>query len=105
SLEFWKTKLRIEVERYGTWIVSSRLQRRGSARADEANLRNWMSPRRIAPQNKEDFDAILRLVGIDHRDTSLWMHAEAVRKAHHAAGQAVRRELLEQVREVNTAEL
>lgn len=95
----WKAKLRAAVRAAGLSEVSGRLRELGLVRADEGNLRNWLSERSIATQEKNDFAAIMRLVGLDAVATDrYWSMMRGIRTAHLRAGMMIRRRLVERVK-------
>jgi len=94
----WKVSLRGLVAEHGLLAISVRLLDLDSRRADETNLRFWMSDRNIAPRAKEDFSAIMRLVGYEDHTDEYWRMARAIRAAHLRAGAMIRRRLIELVR-------
>src|SRR5262249_46693927 len=65
--EHWKGSLREEVNRSGLFPACIALLDLGSIRADENNVRNWMSNRTIHPDDKLDFEAIMKLVGLQDK--------------------------------------
>lgn len=105
ALALWKERLRERVRGGDAFETCLELLDLGSTRADEGNLRNWMSERGIAPQRREDFAAIMRLVGFDTDVDRLWVIARAIRNAHHRAGTIIRRQLVERVRLADIGEL
>lgn len=101
----WKNALRDRVRREGLEATSRRLIGAGSERGETWNLRNWISERNIAPQDKSDFAAIARLVGMGDQVNDLWRITLAIRGAHVRAGAAIRRQLVAKVRTADLAEL
>jgi hypothetical protein len=81
--------------------VSLRLIDLGSQRADEANLRHWMSARSIGTRDKRDFQAIMELVGLGSEGDRYWSVMRQILAAHHQAGRRIRRRLIERVRAVD----
>jgi hypothetical protein len=96
--EEWKSALRTLVQSKGLLAASIELLDLGSARANEINVRNWMSPRNIRPRDYNDFLAILRLTGMENLAHEHWQAAEAIDTAHRKAGFQLRKLLLSQVR-------
>jgi hypothetical protein len=94
----WKERLRTEVRRTTLFQGSLRLVELGSKIADEQNLRNWMWERSICTRDKEDFAAIMRLVGLDDKTDLYWSMMGEIRRAHRQAGARIRRQLLAQVK-------
>lgn len=108
----WKRRLRDAVAASREVDVSSRLidvsvqlLDLGAQRADENNLRYWMSARSICTRDRRDFRAILTLVGLDSEFDRYWGVMRQILAAHHRAGRRIRRKLVERVREVPTAAL
>jgi hypothetical protein len=101
----WKNALRDRVRQEGLEATSRRLIAAGSAIGEPWNLRNWISERNIAPQDKSDFAAIAQLVGMTDQVDDLWRITLAIRRAHVRAGAAIRRQLIEKVRAADQAEL
>ena len=85
--------------------VVSELQRRGSIRANEVNVRNWSSYRTIKTEDKIDFRAIMRLIGMDDQAEEYWDTMVKIDSAHHMAGQHIRRLLISQVERSSAHEL
>jgi hypothetical protein len=100
--EHWKSLLRSEVSKRGLFAVSVALLDLGSIRAEETNVRNWMSRRSIRPDDKRDFMAIMKLIGLENKIEEDWRNARALTNAHLRAGALIRRMLL---KEVATADL
>jgi hypothetical protein len=93
----WKSKLRDAVQMYGSYTVSMQLKKLGSVRANEGNVRNWMSERNIRTDDERDFAAIMRLVGLDEEKEEYWNNAALIDRAHRQAGGHIRKLLLRQV--------
>ncbi len=95
----WKAELRKVVQREGLPRVAQRLRELGANRAEEGNIRHWMSERSIATHEKRDFSAVMNLIRLDEKAAErCWGMMRAIRAAHLRAGMAIRRRLLEQVR-------
>lgn len=101
----WKRRLLDRVREYGLDAVAGMLRDRGAIRANETNLRNWMSERLIRPAAREDFNAIMALIGLQDRSDSYWKAMRMIEKAHHRAGRYIRKQLLERVRDVDAEAL
>lgn len=101
----WKTHLREQVRRRGALQVSLDLIERGSNRANEINVRNWMSERTIGTQDKSDFAAIMQLVGLGAEVEHYWGITRQLRAAHLRAGRIIGERLIHQVRTVNSRDL
>lgn len=94
----WKTLLRRTVSNSGLQSMSRLLTRHGSQRAqNELNIRNWMSQETIRPRDNEDFDAILRSVGLINRRLEFYEAASRLDSAHRTAGKQIRELLLKKV--------
>lgn len=78
--------------------VSLRLIDLGATRADEGNLRYWMSARNIKTQDMQHFRAIMELVGLGAEADRYWGVMRQILAAHHQAGRRIRRRLIERVR-------
>jgi hypothetical protein len=103
--EHWKEMLRQEVNKRGLFAVSVSLLDFGSIRAQEPNLRNWISRKNIRPEDKRDFTAILKLIGLESKLEEYWRNAQALTRAHLRAGAHIRRLLLTQVAKADLQEL
>jgi len=90
----WKYRLNALVKTEGALPTSIALLDNGSFRADENNLRTWMSDANIRPQDFRDFEAIMKLIGMGDRAVEYWSNAELIRSAHMKAGMHIRRLLL-----------
>lgn len=110
--QHWKEKLREVVAASREPDVSSRLIdvslrliELGATRADEQNLRYWMSARNISTRDLPHFRAIMQLVGLGAETERYWAAMRQILAAHHQAGRRVRRRLLERVRGVEAENL
>lgn len=101
----WKQLLRNQVRDSSLLEVSIALIDLGSHRANEGNVRNWMSQRSIKPQDPRDFSAIMKLIGREHEFDSYWKMMGDIHAAHQRSGQAIRKRLLEQVRATDVTAL
>lgn len=101
----WKSLLRDIVAREGLLATSIRLLDLGAVRADETNLRNWLSARNIRPHDKADFDAIMKLTGLESLVPEYWKNTAAIYRAHQRAGFQIRRLLLKQAKDIDFEEL
>lgn len=95
--QHWKLLLRQQVIRYGAAITSTKLLDHGSKIANEVNVRNWMFPRSIKTQSFIDFQAIMRLINLEHKAIYDREEMEKIDSAHRSAGFKLRKHLLEQV--------
>ena len=93
----WKTLLRQKVKSIGIQTVIKCLLKFGSLRANELNVRNWMSERLIKPDDKRDFDAILNFVGLGDRLNQFYEATSLIDSTHRSAGKHIRKLLLQRV--------
>lgn len=93
----WKSALRMHARSKGLLATSIDLLDLGSQRANETNLRNWMSSRNIRPRDYADFNAIMQLIGLDDCAQEHWRVADVIEIAHRKAGFYFRKQLLKQV--------
>jgi hypothetical protein len=101
----WKTKLHEMAKSLSLLEISLKLLDLGALKANEVNLRNWMSYRSIRTAEYGDFDAIMQLVGLGSRVEELWEIMGMIDKAHRRAGHLIRKLLLQRVVESNLDEL
>jgi hypothetical protein len=101
----WKTLLRKTVGKIGLFETSVNLLYLGSVRANEANVRNWMSGKNIRPQDYKDFAAIMKLIGLEDKTGEYWSVAELIDRAHRKAGHHIRNLLLKQVMQADLRKL
>lgn len=101
----WKDLLSQEVKKDGLLGVSIRLLDLGSSSAEEINVRNYLSPRSIRTRAPEDFQAIMRLIGLGDKWEDYWKMMEEIDHAHRAAGHRIRRQLLRRLAELDLTEL
>ena len=101
----WKDRLRRRVRIDGYANVVNRLRIYGSKRANDVNLRNWMSYRTIRTNDPSDFRAIMRFIGLRNEFTNYWKAMHQIDSAHRKAGQLIRRQLLAQVRNADLRDL
>ena len=94
----WKDHLRRKVLQDGLRRVVHSLERYGSRRANQVNVRNWMSYRTIKTEDQRDFRAIMNLIGLPERFDEYWQKMTLIDNAHRRAGQLIRRQLLAEVR-------
>jgi hypothetical protein len=105
SQERWKALLRDHVFKHGLLNTAISLIDRGSRRANEQNLRNWISPRFIRPNYEADFTAIMSLIQMAELTDSYWAQMGRIRSAHRQAGNQIRRQLLREVQAVDLEQL
>lgn len=101
----WKDRLRRKVRQNGLHQIVQQLKDLGSKRANDVNVRNWMSYRSIKTQDREDFHAIMRLTGLAEKSDDFWNTMELIDGAHRSAGHLIRQQLLEEVRKTNLQDL
>ncbi|TWT06139.1 hypothetical protein [Reyranella sp. CPCC 100927] len=101
----WKEKLRDLVLRLGLPRVTEMLMATGSRIANDQNVRNWTSARSIRTLNREDFDAIFKLIGASSDAERNWRLMGVIQGAHQRAGALIRRRLLEHVRNSDLSKL
>ena len=101
----WKDRLRRRVRQDGLPLVVRVLKDHGSRRANHANVRNWMSFRRIKTADPKDFQGIMRLIGLVDRFDDYWTTMTLIDRAHRSAGHLIRRQLLAAVRNADLRDL
>lgn len=101
----WKALLREKVADSNLFEISIQLIELGSTRANETNLRNWMSPRSIKTYDPQDFAAIMRLIGLDDRRDEYWNAMSVLSRAHQQSGQRIRRSLFRRLQELDLSQL
>lgn len=101
----WKKLLKQAVVQRGLFETCIDLLDLGSQRANELNVRNWISSRTIRPNDPDDFRAILRLIGLEADFDKYWEDAEIIVRAHRKAGFDIRRQLLQQIRKSDMGQL
>ena len=94
----WKDHLRKKVRQDGIYQVVHDLKSYGSRRANHVNVHNWMSYRSIKTEDPKDFLAVMRLIGLAGRFNDYWKTLTLIDRAHRKAGQLIRKQLLEEVR-------
>src|SRR5204862_5943519 len=72
---------------------------------NENNVRNWMWRRSIHPNDRADFNAIMKLVHLDSEKDLYWHAMKTIAIAHLQAGQVIRTALLAQVRKADLSVL
>jgi hypothetical protein len=101
----WKKLLRARVVSEGYEQTITKLLSLGSIRASGPNLRNWMYARNIKTEFREDFNAIMKLAGLDKESDHYWKMMEIIGNAHQRAGMQIRKMLLEKVEKSDLAAL
>ncbi len=101
----WKDRLRRKVRQNGLNQVVQQLKALGSRRANDVNVRNWMSYRSIKTEATDDFRAVMRLTGLAERFEEFWTTMELIDGAHRKAGHLIRQQLLTKVRNTDLHDL
>ncbi len=101
----WKESLRRAVVRHGMSTVIKMLTSRGSIRASEVNVGNWMSERSIRTEDPRDFNAIMDLIGCRDEAEKCWRLSSEIDRAHRRAGRMVRKELMRLVMNIDLIDL
>lgn len=101
----WKESLRSVVRQFGFREIVNKLLTFGAVRANEINVRNWMSERNIRTEDPRDFRAIMTLIGLGKESERCWQFAGEIARAHQRAGAVVRKLLLRQVLRSDLTEL
>jgi hypothetical protein len=104
SQQIWKGRLRNKVRQRGAFQTALDLIDLGSIKANEINVRNWMSST-IRPNDSDDFRAILRLVDLEEYFDTYWENANIILHNHRKAGHYIREELLSVVRTSSLTQL
>ncbi len=103
--QLWKTRLMEAVRSTSLLEISLKLIDLGSTKANEINVRNWMSYRNIRTSDYHDFAAIMQLVGLGDRAKECWEVMGMIDTAHRKAGHHIRKLLLKKVIETDLDEL
>jgi hypothetical protein len=101
----WKDKLKLQVKSSGLLGTCNALTKLGAYRANETNLRNWMSSRLIRPRSDKDFIAILKICGLENQKNNYFDAASKILQAHHSAGRKITQLLVKQVTESDLSKL
>lgn len=101
----WTESLQQLIASAGMRAVISRLKAAGSARAKHGNVRRWASSDSIRTADREDFRAIMQVIGLASEEDSLWQDMDLIDQAHLRAGQVVRKLLNREIRKGDTREL
>ncbi|MGO8879155.1 MAG: hypothetical protein ACLPVO_07565 [Desulfomonilaceae bacterium] len=101
----WKKLLRAAVREAGTEQAIKSLKAFGSDKANYINLMNWMSTRKIKTRDFADFQAIMRLIGLEDEADELWQAAEEIHAAHRSAGFSIRRVLIDRISQTSIRDL
>ncbi len=94
----WKSLLRIKVWSRGLVEACCDLIDLGSDKANETNVRNWMSRGQSGPVPIAASLPIIKYVGLEGEYSDIAGYANAIRRAHLQAEQVIRRQLLAQVK-------
>lgn len=97
----WKDGLRSRLKSVGSEVLSEELRAAGAVRATYTNIRNWMNSRSLRPAADEDFQSILKVVGLGSDTATYFENAAFLLSLHHSAGNQVRRLLIAEVRKAN----
>jgi hypothetical protein len=101
----WTSLLQEVVHIIGLRDVVRCLKDEGSVRATEMNARRWASDASIRTQDFQDFDAIMRVIGLEAESEDLWNQMALIDQAHLRAGQRVRALLEREILKADTREL
>lgn len=101
----WKKKLREAVRFRGMSVVIGSLTSKGSIRANDVNVSNWMSERSIRTEDRRDFNAIMDLIGLLSEADKCWQFSGEIDRAHRRAGRLVRKQLMRLVNNIDLTEL
>lgn len=105
SQQRWKEKLRAQIAVDGLQGVARRVAATGSPRANEPNVRRWASPGSIRTSDYADFEALMKVLGLEADAAQLWQEMDRIDQAHLRAGQRVRALLNREILNANTTEL
>ncbi len=86
----WKNLLRGLVSKSSLEAVSLRLRAHGAPTAEPYNIRNWISPFFIRPNNKTDFEAIMALIGLQASTSEYWNVMVTIMTNHQLAGRRIK---------------
>ena len=101
----WKQLLRDRIRQDGINTVVSSLRHFGARRAADYNVRHWASDANIRTQDRQDFDAIMRYIGLADQADRYWSLMTEIDRAHRRAGHQIRKELLRKVRQSDPRQL
>ena len=101
----WKSLLRELVTQKGLLEVSIMLLDQGSLRANEPNVRHWISEDNIRPDSDDDFLAILKVLGNGYLFDRLADEAKIIDSAHRRAGHRIRSALLKRASSIDIGQL
>lgn len=90
----WKNALREQINSVGITELSKELSRAGcKTAASYQNLRNWASARFIRPHDSDDFNCLLKFLGLENEAPALIRSMGKIRAAHRAAGHRISQQL------------
>lgn len=98
----WKQKLRKKVTIRGIAGVERDLQNRGIS---ALNIRYWMSFSSIQTKSFDDFQILMKYIGIEEQINDLWYKMSCISKAHQSAGQRIRRMLVDRVHRADLSQI
>lgn len=94
----WKSILRDRIVNNGYEWTINQLKLHGSPRANYVNVRNWMFERSIKTASREDFNAIMKLVGLESESAANWDLMSMINSAHRQAGRKIGKMLIDKVK-------
>lgn len=99
----WKETLHNLVKEIGAAQTVIRLKNLGARSSNKVNLRNWIaySERNIDTRYPEDYDALMKLAGLEEHLDECRKNAKLLRSAHQKAGNEIRRMLIRKVAETD----
>lgn len=103
--KLWKDNLKLTTEKLGIRKAVSQLKNFGSIRANEINVRNWISYKSIRTEDYTDFLAIMRFINQEPKVKEFWQIMGLIDQAHRKAGRHIRKLLLKKVKETDLNEL
>lgn len=101
----WKKRLHNYTTKYAAERICRYLRRHGGIRANEVNLRNWISNDYIKPREYKDFLAIMKLVKLEEHAEKLWKEADELFRAHQRAGTVIRNLIIQEINKSNLGKL
>lgn len=101
----WKELLANKISDYGLTETCARLEEFGAIRANETNLRNWVSPRLIRPRAEVDFLSIIRLIADSITKDEYFAVAARIHKSHQKAGHRIKKLLVDKVNNSDLSDL
>ena len=105
-LQKWKIILREKAETKETIEMALEIiECGGNNTVKETNVRNWMSDEHIAPKNPENLRAILKYCDLADEADILIKNALYIRSIHKKAGQQIRHELTEALKNLDYDDL